>query len=70
MKQLKRLNLKKCTTLNGAEMKQIVGGNAIAVVTCAPKDTCSGFCQEPGIRVGECINRDVNNHSWCVCVPK
>lgn len=56
MKTLKRLDLKKCTELKSAEMKEILGGASTAVgLTCAPQaSNCGGRCGVNGS--GTCKN--------------
>lgn len=70
MKQLKRLDLKKSTTLNDVEMKGILGGKALARTTCAPCGQ-EGFCTEhqgdPGVW-GLCTPIVDGGVHLCVCV--
>lgn len=44
MKTLKRLDLKKCTELKSAEMKEILGGGVIELTCPIPAQGCSGPC--------------------------
>lgn len=71
MKQLKRLELKKCTTLNSAEMKQILGG----MVTTKPPtcnifaEVCSGNCKDLFGKPGVCLRNQTNRFCYCQTDP-
>lgn len=67
MKQLKRLDLKKSTTLNDAEMKEILGGGVEMIgPTCSP---CGASCRTQQGNSGICTPKVIQGVPLCVCVP-